>query len=117
MVAARVVLIMSPGNVSIVGGIIISEKCQEKFGCLKWAQLVDTDSPNPYGATYAPSSTPSGSSDSSTVVLSPDEYDRLHQLEFSQTSHSTTYAFSTCMNAYIASPQKTWILTQESHCT
>ena len=27
MVAARVVLIMSPGNVSIAGGIIISEKC------------------------------------------------------------------------------------------
>ena len=32
----------------------ISEKCWEKFGHLKWAQLVDTDSPTPGGATHAP---------------------------------------------------------------
>ena len=34
----------------------------------------------------------------------------LRQLEFYQTSHSSTHPSSSCMNAYIASPHRPWIL-------
>jgi len=49
----------------------ISEKCWEKFGHPKWAQLVDTDTP-PLVILHAlvPSVTHSGTSESPTVVLS-----------------------------------------------
>jgi len=43
-------------------------------------------------------------------MLSQDKYDRLHQLEFSQISHLVTHVSSSGMNAYVASPQKSWIL-------
>ena len=52
----------------------ISKKCWEKFVCPEWAQLVDTDSTTAGDIAHAHSSTPSGSSDSSTVILSQAEY-------------------------------------------
>ena len=48
--------------------------------------------------------TASAPSGAPTVQISQDEYDRLHQLEFYQTGHSSTHPFSSGMNAYIASP-------------
>jgi len=88
----------------------ISEKCWEKFGHSECVQLVDTDSSIPGGATHPFSTTPSGSSGSSTVMLLQDEYDRMCELESSQTSHLVADASFSGMNAYIVSPQKSCIL-------
>jgi len=44
------------------------------------------------------------------VQISQAEYDRLRQLEFSQTGHSSTHISSSGMNPYIVSPHIPWIL-------
>ena len=90
----------------------ISEKCYEKFGRLKWAQLADDDTsaPGDTARVHSLSAPHSAFSGSLTVVLSQEKYDRLRQLEFSQNSHSVIHASSSGMNAYITSPQKSWIL-------
>ena len=87
----------------------ISEKCWEKFGHSEWAQLADADTPasGDNAHIHAPPFLHSSSSGSPIVVLSQEEYDKLRQFEFSQNSHSTTYAFSLGLSAYIAS-QKLW---------
>ena len=51
----------------------ISEKCWEKFGRPEWAQLSDSSSPPSCGTQSSSSAIPN----SSTVVLSQEEYDRL----------------------------------------
>ena len=82
-----------------------SEKCWEKFDRPEWAQLSESDSSTPR-RTQDYSSTFPGSS---TVILTQ-EYDRLRQLEFSQTNFSATHASTSGMHAYTTSPQKSWIL-------
>ena len=44
------------------------------------------------------------------IQISQDEYDRLRQLEFSQTCHSSTHISSSGIDAYIVSSYKPWIL-------
>jgi len=50
--------------------------------------------------------TASAPSSASTVQISQDEYDKLRQLEFYQTGHSSTHPSSSGMNAYNASPHR-----------
>jgi len=83
----------------------ISKKCWTKFGRLEWAQLADSD-PHARCDTQIPSSTHPGSSGSSTVILSQEEYVQLCQLEFPQNGHLTTHPLSSGMHAYTASSQK-----------
>jgi len=82
----------------------IFKKCWEKFGRSEWAQLADSDPSVPCDTPHV------SSSGSFTVILSQEEYDRLHQLEFFQNSHSVSHASSSGMHAYTVSPQKSWIL-------
>ena len=52
------------------------------------------------------SDTAFGPSSAPAVQISHDKYDRLRQLEFSQTGHLSTHTSSSGMNAYIASLHK-----------
>jgi len=69
--------------------------------------------------THVLSDTASAPSDAPTIQISQDEYDRLRQLEFYQTGHSSTHPSSSGMNAYIASPHRPQILDSggSSHMT
>ena len=92
-------------NVSIAGGIIISLRNAEK-------SLITINGHHWLILTFLPLMVLLMLLHSLTLVLLSlplwcyhlDEYDRQHQLEFSQTSHSVTHVSSSGMNAYIASP-------------
>ena len=60
--------------------------------------------------THVLSDTASAPSGAPTVQISQDEYDRLRQLEFYQTGHSSTHPSSSGMNTYITSSHRPWIL-------
>jgi len=107
MMVDKMSLIRGSGNVSIVGEITTSMRSVGRslvaLNGHNWLML--TLLPLCTAHIHALSATHSGSSGSPTVVLSQ-EYDRLRQFEFSQNSHSATHVSFSCMNAYIASPQK-----------
>ena len=88
----------------------ISDKYWMKFGRSEWAHLVDSDPHAPCDTLQTHSSTHPGSSGSSIIILSQEEYNRLCQLEFSLNAHSATHVSSSGMHAYIAPPQKREIL-------
>ena len=60
----------------------VSEKCWEKFSRPEEAQLSESDSSAPCNTPQDYSSTSSTLPESSTIVLTQEEYDRLRQLEF-----------------------------------
>ena len=101
----RMLLIKDSGNINIAGGITTSLRSARRslvaLNGHSWMML--TLLPLMILLIHAPSATHAGSSDSPIVVLSQ-EYNRLHQFEFSQNSHSVTHASSSGMNAYIISP-------------
>lgn len=88
----------------------VVETFTSNFGHPAWAQMVDIDSTNHIDTAHVTSVTSSGPSGASTIQISQAEYNRLHRLELSQNSYSTTHAPSSGMNVYIVSPHRPWIL-------
>jgi len=88
-------------------------------GCLKYFILSCSPSWLLDNTAHVLSDTASAPSGAPTIQISQDEYNRLRQLVFYQTSHSSTHPSSSNMNAYIVSPHRPWILDSgvSSHMT
>ena len=109
MEADRVPLRKAFGNASPVNAVITFPRSAGR-------NSVDLSGHNYPSDFSAPRSTQDYSStfytipESSTVVLTQEEYDQLRQLEFSHTNFSATHAFASGMHTYTVSPQKSCIL-------
>ena len=88
-------------------------------GCLKYFILSCFSILALDDTAHVLSNTVSAPSGAPTVQISQNEYDRLHQLEFYQTCHSSTHPSYSGMNTYIASTHRSWILDSRasSHMT
>ena len=106
MVADIVAFIRDPGNISIMAGIITSLKNTRR-------NLITRNGHSWLMLTLLPLVVLLVLIQPLSLVLLTlplwhyhKTYDRLRQLEFSQSSHSVTRASSSGMNTYIVSPQK-----------